>query len=87
MVGEDKVIMRVKELRRVSVLRQTREQPLTQVKAGTLLGLTPRHIRRLLARVAQAGDHGLAHRGRGTPSNRRISEPVKTTALTLYEKQ
>ena len=87
MVREDRVIMRVKALRRVSVLRQTREQPLTQVKAGTLLGLTPRHLRRLLARVAQAGDHGLAHRGRGTPSNRRISEPVKTTALTLYEKQ
>ena len=87
MVREDRVIMRVKALRRVSVLRQTREQQLTPVKAGTLLGLTPRHLRRLLARVAQAGDHGLAHRGRGTPSNRRISEPVKTKALTLYAKQ
>ena len=87
MVREDRVIMSVKELRRVHVIRQTMEKTLTQVKAGTLLGLTPRHIRRLLARVAQAGDHGLAHRGRGTPSNRRISEPVKTKALTLYEKQ
>ena len=87
MVREDRVIMSVKELRRVHVIRQTREQKLTQVQAATLLGLTPRHIRRLLARVAQAGDHGLAHRGRGKPSNRRISEPVKTTALTLYEKQ
>jgi hypothetical protein len=87
MVGEGKVIMSVKELRRVPVLRQTREKKLTQIQAGTLLGLTPRHIRRLLARVAQAGDQGLAHRGRGKPSNRRISEPVKTKALTLYEKQ
>lgn len=57
---------------------------LTQVEAGTLLGLTPRHIRRLIARVAQAGDQGLAHRGRGKPSNRRIPETVKTKALTLY---
>ena len=79
--------MSVKELRRVHVIRQTREQKLTQVKAATLLGLTPRHIRRLLARVEQAGDQGLAHRGRGKPSNRRISEQVKTKALTLYEKQ
>ena len=87
MVREDRVLMSVKELRRVSVIRQTMEKTLTQVKAGTLLGLTPRHIRRLIERVAQAGDQGLAHRGRGKPSNRQISEPVKTKALTLYEKQ
>lgn len=87
MVREDRVIMSVKELRRVHVIRQTIEKKLTQVKAGTLLGLTPRHIRRLLARVAQGGDQGLAHRGRGKPSNRRIPETVKTKALNLYEKQ
>ena len=87
MVREDRVIMSVKELRRVSVIRQTMEKKLTQVKAGTLLGLTPRHIRRLIERVAQAGDQGLAHRGRGKPSNRQIPEPVKTKALKLYEKQ
>jgi hypothetical protein len=87
MVREDRVIMSVKELRRVSVIRQTMEKKLTQVKAGTLLGLTPRHIRRLMERVAQAGDQGLAHRGRGKPSNRQIPEQVKTKALKLYEKQ
>jgi len=87
MVREDKVIMSVKELRRVHVIRQAMEKKLTQVQAGILLGLTPRHIRRLIARVAQAGDQGLAHRGRGKPSNRQIPEPVKTKALTLYEQQ
>ena len=85
MVREDRVIMSVKELRRVHVIRQTMEKPLTQVKAGALLGLTPRHIRRLIARVAQAGDHGLAHQGRGKPSNRRLPEKLKTKALTLCE--
>ena len=83
MVREDRVIMSVKELRRVSVICQTMEKTLTQVQAGILLGLTPRHIRRLLTRVAQAGDQGLAHRGRGKPSNRRIPEKVQTKALTL----
>ena len=87
MVREDRVIMSVKELRRVSVIRQTREKKLTQVKAGTLLGLTPRHIRRLIERVAQAGDQGLAHRGRGKPSNRQVPEKVQTKALTLCEKR
>ncbi|MEK7351185.1 MAG: helix-turn-helix domain-containing protein, partial [Nitrospirota bacterium] len=84
MVREDRVIMSVKELRRVHVIRQTRENKLTQVKAGTLLGLSPRHIRRLIERVEQGGDQGLAHRGRGKPSNRRIPEKVQTKALTLY---
>ena len=56
--------MSVKELRRVSVIRQTMEQQLTQVKAG---------------------DPGLAHRGRGKPSNRRIAAWVKATVLKLYE--
>ena len=83
MVREDRVIMSVKELRRVSVIRQTREKKLTQVKAGTLLGLTPRHIRRLIERVAQAGDQGLAHRGRGKPSNRQIPEKAQTKVMTL----
>jgi Helix-turn-helix domain len=87
MVREDRVIMSVKALRRVSVIRQTMEKKLTQVNAGALLGLTARHIRRLIERVAQAGDQGLAHRGRGKPSNRQIPEPVKTKALKLYEKQ
>lgn len=54
---------------------------------GDRAGLTTRHIRRLIKRVAQAGDQGLAPRGRGKPSNRRIPEPVKTTVRTLYEKR
>jgi hypothetical protein len=87
MVREDRGIMSVKELRRVHVLRQTMEKKLTQVQAGTLLGLTPRHIRRLIARVEQEGDHGLAHRGRGKPSNRRLPEQVKSKALKLCEQR
>jgi len=87
MVGEDRVIMSVKELRRVHVIRQTMEKKLAQVKAGTVLGLTTRHIRRLIERVEQEGDQGLAHRGRGKPSNRRIPDKVKATVLKLYEKR
>ena len=84
MVREDRVIMSVKELRRVHVIRQTMEKKLTQIKAGALLGLTARHVRRLLQRVRQEGDRGLVHRGRGKPSNRRLPEKVKATGLRLY---
>ena len=53
-------------------------------EGGHPAGATPRHIRRLIERVEQASDHGLAHRGRGKPSNRRIPETVKTKGLQLY---
>ena len=76
--------MRVKALRRVQVLRQTREQKLTQVEAGTVRGLTTRHIRRLLKRMAPAGDQGLAHRGRGTPANLWFPDEVMVMRRTLY---
>jgi len=85
MVGEDRVMMSGKELRRVHVIRQAMEKKITQVKAGALVGLTARQVRRLLQRVRHEGDQGLVHRGRGKPSNRRIPEKVKAKVLKLYE--
>jgi hypothetical protein len=85
MVGEDRVTMSGKELRRVHVIRQVMGKRLTQVKAGALLGLTTQQVRRLIARVRQEGNRGLVHRARGKPSNRRRSELVKAKVLTLYE--
>lgn len=83
MVGEDRVIMSVKELRRVHVLRHALEKKITQGQAGEVLGLTARHIRRLLQRVRAEGDAGLVHRGRGKPSNRRMPAQVKAKVLGL----
>ncbi|OQW64170.1 MAG: hypothetical protein A4S17_14375 [Proteobacteria bacterium HN_bin10] len=87
MVGEDTVMMSGKELRRVHVIRQVMDKKVTQEKAGELLGVTARQVRRLVDRVRQEGDRGLAHRGRGKPSNRRIAESVKTKVLRLYDKR
>ena len=87
MVGADRVIMSVKELRRVHVIRLTMAKKRTQVQAGTVLGLTTRPIRRLIERVEPAGDQGRAHRGRGKPANRRIPDQVKARMRTRYEKR
>ncbi|HSA87921.1 MAG TPA: hypothetical protein VLE46_17225 [Nitrospira sp.] len=65
--------------------RQVREKRITQREADTLLGLPDRQIRSLLRCVEQEGDQGLVHRGRGTPSNRRMAEPAKAQMLRLYE--
>ncbi|MDF0650497.1 MAG: helix-turn-helix domain-containing protein [Nitrospira sp.] len=80
MVGEDRVLMSGKELRRVHVIGQVVGKQITQVNAGALLGLTARQVRRLLRRVEQEGDQGLVHRARGKPSNRRIPEQRKVSA-------
>lgn len=87
MVGEDSVIRSGEELRRVHVMRQVLGEQITQVKAGALLGLTARHVRRLLQRVRQEGERGLVHRGRGKPSNRRMPEKLKAKVLLLYDTQ
>ena len=87
MVGEDRVIMSVKELRRVHVIRQAMEKRLTQGQAGALVGLTARQVRRLIQRVRATGDTGLAPRGRGKPSNRRLAAGLKAKVLQLYARR
>jgi len=66
------------------VIRQVLAKQLTQHEAGEALGLTGRHIRRLRDRLRAEGDHGLAHRGRGRPSNRRKPAAFQKQVLALY---
>jgi len=87
MVGEDRVIMSVKELRRLHVIQQAMDKKLRQREAGALLGLTVRQVRRLIKRVRAEGEAGLAHQGRGQPSNRRHAPALKARVLRLYEKR
>jgi transposase len=84
MVREDSVIMKGSELRRIHVIRQVLAKQLTHQQAGEALGLTPRHIRRLRDRLQAEGEAGLAHRGRGRPSNRRKPAAFKRQVLQLY---
>ena len=87
MVGEDKVIMSVKELRRLTVIHQVMEKKVRQQEAGRLLGVTARQIRRIVRRVQREGDCGLAHRNRGKRSNRAIPERRKIEVLQWYGKR
>jgi hypothetical protein len=65
--------MSATELRWVNVLRPLREKRITHGEAGEVWQWTDRQIRRLFGDDAE-GAQGLVHRGRGKPSNRRISE-------------
>ena len=59
----------------------------TQVEAARLLGRSVRHIRRLAGRLKAGGDGVVVHGLRGRPSNHRVEEAVRTSALKLYREK
>ena len=72
-----------KEQQRAHVLSRLQAGTFTAQTAAELLRLSLRHVRRLLAKVRTQGIAALAHRNRGRPSPRRLSDPVRTHVLTL----
>jgi transposase len=80
--------MRQHELHRYHTLHLVVEHRLTGAEAAQHLGLSLRHVRRLLARVRQAGRRGIIHGNRGRPSCRRLAagtqEQILTRARTTY---
>ena len=77
--------MSVKELKRVTVIKNVSEGLLKQIEAGELLELSERQIRRLSIRVKEEGERGIIHRLRGQPSNRKKPEVFKKKILELCE--
>ena len=77
--------MSEKELDRVIVLRNVLHGAISATKAATTLGLSDRHIRRLLKNLEQNGHRGIISKKRGKPSNRKISAEIKQRALNLVD--
>jgi len=71
------------EQQRAQVLPQVQAGRLTARQAGKLLGLSVRHIRRLLAAVAKKGLAALAHGNRGHQSPRRSPDALRARVVTL----
>jgi len=72
-----------KEQHRVHLLTRVQHGALQAGAAAQLLGLSLRHLRRLLARLRQQGLAALAHGNRGRPSARRLPEAIRARVLTL----
>src|SRR5271165_5454559 len=82
----DRIAMSQRERDRLRVLHSVVEGKRTQVEAARLLGLTPRHVRRLLQRQQQGGDGALIHGLRGQPSNHRKDAKLRRRVLQVYRK-
>lgn len=79
--------MSKKELTRLEVMQRLEEKRLRQKEAAEILGVSPRHIRRLLHAYRQKGEEGLISKRRGKPSNHRLGSEVVTQARDLiYER-
>src|SRR6185295_14373915 len=73
-----------RELDTLKVLAAVRDGQRSQVEAARLLGLTPRHVRRLLRKLQDGGDAALAHGLRGQPSNRQAQADLRRQVLRAY---
>lgn len=84
---EDMITMTRREIERYQVIERTVKRELTQAKAGELLELSERHIRRLVKRVRLKGVRGLVHGNLGRPSPRKMRpELVERIASIIGER-
>jgi transposase len=87
MAGEDMIMVRQGDLKRLHVIQKVLERVIKQVEAAEMLSVSDRQIRRIVKRIRSEGDRGIIHKSRGRPSNRRISDKVKGRVIKLYRAQ
>ena len=74
-------LMSTNELTRLEVIQKINNKLIKQGKAGKLLGLSTRQIRRLQQAYRKNGTDGLISKRRGTTSNRKHSDGLKKKVL------
>lgn len=83
----DLLTMSQKELTRLEVIQRTEKKTLKQKEAAKMLGISERHVKRLLRAYRQSGAEGLISKRRGKPSNNRLKAEVKQQAIDLIYSQ
>ena len=71
------------ERERLVALKKAKKKLITQKQAAEELGITERHVRRLLRQLKRRGDRAVVHALRGLPSNRQISADVEQAAVAI----
>ena len=87
MAGEDTIMLRQKELKRLHVIHKVIQGDLTQVEATELIFLSERQIRRIVRRIQREGDEGIRHKSRGRQSSRKTSKQLGERIVGLYRRK
>lgn len=80
---DELLTMSKKELTRLEVLKRLEEKRMRQKEAAEILGVSTRHVRRLLRSYRKHKEKGLISKRRGKPSNNRMRPEVKRQAIDL----
>lgn len=78
---EGHFVMSNQEANRLQIMEKLKRKELTQKETAALLSVTGRQVRRILRRYLKEGAVGLTHKGRGKPSNRRVSPEEVAAAI------
>lgn len=79
--------MTQEERDRLVVLKKAEKRLITQKQAAEELGLTERHVRRLLVKLRHAGDKTVIHGLRGRPSNRKLSPELREKVIRILSQE
>jgi len=75
--------MSAKEFTRLEVLQKIEKKRLKQKEAAKILGISPRHLRRLLHAYRKGGKRSLISKRRGKPSNHQLEPKKKERIIDL----
>jgi transposase InsO family protein len=78
---EGQLLMTQAERDRLITLRKAKKRLITQKEAAQELGVSVRHVKRLLYALKKRGDKTVIHGLRGKPSNQRIAQSVEEEAI------
>ncbi len=76
-------LMSQTEVKKAQVLELLKDKKISQEEAAKRLDITTRQVRRLSKRYRAAGMDGLISKKRGSASNRRLDDTIRTTAINL----
>jgi hypothetical protein len=79
--------MSKQELDRYQIIARLLRKEINNTKAGELLDLCVRHIKRLKKEVKQLGPKALVHQSRGKQSNHRLPEEERTQIINLVKEK
>lgn len=83
----ESIIMSKKEIRYGEIIPQVINGKISQSNAAIVLGISIRQVKRLSKNYREKGLLGLIHKGRGKPSNRKISPKIKEDVLKIIRKK